>query len=575
MSDTHTQGIPRLHDMDALRAFAMLLGIMLHCALSFSGEPWVVQDLKTNGMFGWINGAIHGFRMPLFMLVSGFFTMMLWRRRGLKALLKQRFQRIVIPLVLAMLTVIPALHWASTWAIETSLRQDARRRASPGATSDLVETVRQDDLAGLERLLTGGADPNTIDAEFGVPTLTWAAMYGNVPAAKLLLDHGAQVNGTDKDGYGPLHGAAFLGHAEMLDLLLQRGADPGLRSKRGETPRDSAKADWGATKFIADIVRIPLRAREDLEGGRAECRQLLARSSGEPEEVEANAGSQGWGLDAIRKGYAGFLSSDRFLVRLRPDWDPFHLVLSSVFDHLWFLWFLCWFVAGFALLALLAERLAVPGLPRWLIISPLRLIWLLPLTMVPQLVMGVFTPSFGPDTSTGLIPQPHLLVYYGIFFGFGALYFDCDDRDGRLGRWWWASIPLALLAWPVGIFTIGQTVATGVAQVVFTWGMTFGMIGLFRRFLARENRTIRYVSDSAYWLYLTHLPLVILLQLWVREWELSAPLKFLLIFALVTGFLMIVYDMMVRYTWLGRILNGPRTRRVRVPVSGTESAIAG
>jgi hypothetical protein len=31
----------------------------------------------------------------------------------------------------------------------------------------------------------------------------------------------------------------------------------------------------------------------------------------------------------------------------------------------------------------------------------------------------------------------------------------------------------------------------------------------------------------------------------------------------------------VRYTWLGRILNGPRTRRVRVPVSGTESAIAG
>jgi hypothetical protein len=226
-------------------------------------------------------------------------------------------------------------------------------------------------------------------------------------------------------------------------------------------------------------------------------------------------------------------------------------------------------------LALLAERFPVPAIPRWLILSPSRWVWLLPLTMIPQLVMGVFTPSFGPDTSTGLIPQPHLLVYYGIFFGLGALYFDCDDRDGRLGRWWWASIPLALLAWPVGIFTIGQTVATGVAQVVFTWGMTFGMIGLFRRFLARENRTIRYVSDSAYWLYLTHLPLVILLQLWVREWELSAPLKFLLIFALVTGFLMIVYDMMVRYTWLGRILNGPRTRRVRVPVSGTESAIAG
>jgi len=575
MSDTHTPGIPRLHDMDALRAFAMLLGIVLHCALSFSGEPWVVQDLKTNAMFGWINGAIHCFRMPLFMLVSGFFTMMLWRRRGLKALLTQRFQRIVIPLVLGMITVIPALHWASTWAIEVTVRQDARRRASAGATSDLVETVRQDDLASLERLLTGGADPNTIDAEFGVPTLTWAAMYGNVPAAKLLLDHGAQVNGADKDGYGPLHGAAFLGHAEMLDLLLQRGADPGLRSKRGETARASAGADWGMTRFIAGIVRIPLRAREDLEGGRAECRRLLARSTGDPEDPGTSQEGQHRGLEAIRKGYSAFLSSDRFQIRLAAGHEPFHLILSPVFDHLWFLWFLCWFVSIFAVLALLAERFPVPAIPRWMILSPMRWVWLLPLTMIPQLLMGVFAASFGPDTSTGILPQPHLLVYYGIFFGFGALYYDCDDRAGRLGRWWWASIPLALLAWPVGVFTIGQTVATGVAQVVFTWGMTFGMIGLFRRFLAKENRTIRYVSDSAYWLYLTHLPLVILLQLWVREWELAAPFKFLLIFVLVTGFLLVLYETLVRYTWLGRILNGPRTRRVRVPVSGTESAIAG
>ena len=575
MSDTHTQGIPRLHDMDALRAFAMLLGIVLHCALSFSGEPWVVQDLKTNAMFGWINGAIHCFRMPLFMLVSGFFTMMLWRRRGLKALLTQRFQRIVIPLVLGMITVIPALHWASTWAIEVTVRQDARRRASAGATSDLVETVRQDDLASLERLLTGGADPNTIDAEFSVPTLTWAAMYGNVPTAKLLLDHGAQVNGADKDGYGPLHGAAFLGHAEMLDLLLQRGADPGLRSKRGETARASAGADWGMTRFIAGIVRIPLRAREDLEGGRAECRRLLARSTGDPEDPGTSQEGQHRGLEAIRKGYSAFLSSDRFQIRLAAGHEPFHLILSPVFDHLWFLWFLCWFVSIFAVLALLAERFPVPAIPRWMILSPMRWVWLLPLTMIPQLLMGVFAASFGPDTSTGILPQPHLLVYYGIFFGFGALYYDCDDRAGRLGRWWWASIPLALLAWPVGVFTIGQTVATGVAQVVFTWGMTFGMIGLFRRFLAKENRTIRYVSDSAYWLYLTHLPLVILLQLWVREWELAAPFKFLLIFVLVTGFLLVLYETLVRYTWLGRILNGPRTRRVRVPVSGTESAIAG
>ena len=32
--------------------------------------------------------AIHGFRMPLFFVVSGFFAAMLWRQRGMKEMLK-------------------------------------------------------------------------------------------------------------------------------------------------------------------------------------------------------------------------------------------------------------------------------------------------------------------------------------------------------------------------------------------------------------------------------------------------------------------------------------------------------
>ena len=47
-------------------------------------------------------------------------------------------------------------------------------------------------------------------------------------------------------------------------------------------------------------------------------------------------------------------------------------------------------------------------------------------------------------------------------------------------------------------------------QVVFAWGMTFGLIGLCRSLLKRENRVVRYISDSSYWLYIAHLPLVLL-----------------------------------------------------------------
>src|SRR5208283_2128928 len=97
-------------------------------------------------------------------------------------------------------------------------------------------------------------------------------------------------------------------------------------------------------------------------------------------------GAEDRGLDGMRNSYAAFLTSDRFQIRWSREREPFHLILSPVFDHLWFLWFLCWFVAIFAVLALLAGRVAIPRFPRWLVISPLRLFWLLPLTMIPQLL---------------------------------------------------------------------------------------------------------------------------------------------------------------------------------------------
>ena len=56
----------------------MLLGIVLHAALAFTPDVWVVQDKERHDLFGLLVEAIHGFRMPVFFLMSGFFTAMLW-----------------------------------------------------------------------------------------------------------------------------------------------------------------------------------------------------------------------------------------------------------------------------------------------------------------------------------------------------------------------------------------------------------------------------------------------------------------------------------------------------------------
>lgn len=114
----------RRHDLDALRAFAMLLGIILHGIMSFIpgiGVIWAVEDSHASPWYGVLLSFIHGWRMPLFFLVSGFFTAMLWRKRGLRELISHRFKRIFIPMLLALFTIIPL-----TWVVSGHVRLSSK-----------------------------------------------------------------------------------------------------------------------------------------------------------------------------------------------------------------------------------------------------------------------------------------------------------------------------------------------------------------------------------------------------------------------------------------------------------------
>ena len=114
----------RRHDLDALRAFAMLLGISLHASLSFFPAPWPVQDSRQSSGFAIFMDAIHGFRMPLFFLLSGYFTMMMYRSRGLSSLLRQRALRILFPCLVGVFTVVPLMSVVSVWAMSSRQQID-------------------------------------------------------------------------------------------------------------------------------------------------------------------------------------------------------------------------------------------------------------------------------------------------------------------------------------------------------------------------------------------------------------------------------------------------------------------
>lgn len=72
--------------------------------------------------------------------------------------------------------------------------------------------------------------------------------------------------------------------------------------------------------------------------------------------------------------------------------------------------------------------------------------------------------------------------------------------------------------------------------------------------------TTLYLSDASYWIYLAHLPLVIAAQMLVVDWPIHYHLKFVLVCVGVTLITLSTYELGVRYTIIGKTLNGPRTR---------------
>ena len=78
-------------------------------------------------------------------------------------------------------------------------------------------------------LLDGGADANAANPE-GETALLSVARTGNVAAAKLLLDAGADVNATEAwGGQSALMWAAAQLQPDMIDLLIGAGADVNAR----------------------------------------------------------------------------------------------------------------------------------------------------------------------------------------------------------------------------------------------------------------------------------------------------------------------------------------------------------
>jgi glucan biosynthesis protein C len=171
------------------------------------------------------------------------------------------------------------------------------------------------------------------------------------------------------------------------------------------------------------------------------------------------------------------------------------------------------------------------------------------------------------DTPDG-IPAPRILAAYAVFFTFGWLLFRRRDVLGVFGARAWnylagalvfAAADLAFVKWQLDIRPVSSRLAilgTAASGALFCWLMIFALMGLFLRYANQASARVRWISDSAYWIYLVHPVALLGVQVVLRDLQVAPSVKLLLTLAPSMGILFASYEWMVRGHWLGWLLNG-------------------
>lgn len=259
--------------------------------------------------------------------------------------------------------------------------------------------------------------------------------------------------------------------------------------------------------------------------------------------------------------------------------------------HLWFLYYLLIFYAIFILIMFIINRL--PNRLRFVTFPPLsvlsQIIILSLLTYFPLCCMN----STSVDTSLGFYPDLKLLLYYSIYFMVGVLFYQKPAFFESLAknRWIYIGMAFILLLWVFPFYLkMGYTVSSIVKftagflsfrfiYAILSWTLVFALIAFVFKYYQQPNKIVRYLSDSSYWMYLMHLPLIFYFQSILEKHSIPPILKPFLTFGLTFALLLFSYHFLVRHSMIGAFLTGNSKKRneeaLKMNVKGSKKNLQG
>lgn len=244
--------------------------------------------------------------------------------------------------------------------------------------------------------------------------------------------------------------------------------------------------------------------------------------------------------------------------------------------HLWFLWNLFGFSVLLSFL-MFFKRVMLSVLKT--LTNKWFLLFILPLLITPALY-SQFAPFPAPEK---FIPQFWSYGFYGILFLVGAGIFINQTVIKQLIPFtryllataiisyiiFWQLMPPALTIEQVIKFSQdGAIKVCGVKHLIHVLAQSISVVYwsllaliFASRYLDHANKFTRYITDSSYWVYLVHVPVLLYIQMPLLSLDISIFLKFIIGVTITLIVSFASYQILVRFSFIGKLLNGIKHNR--------------